>query len=132
MAATGATVAFTANSIGECLLYTLNAEVAMYDSTVMGDDWRTYHVDATLVGSWSGSGECYLDYDDTKQKAMIDDIMAASPASATKAMVYGVYDEKLFYGLIMMTNLTITADNGSLVTVTFNFTGTGHIRPRWD
>jgi hypothetical protein len=132
VAATGATVAFTANTVGECKLHSLTAELELLDSTVMGDEWRTFHATATLAASWSGSGECYLDYDDVPQKAMIDDIAASSPTGSTRATVFAVGADKLFYGSILMSGFTITHDNGALVTVQFNFTGAGSVRPEWN
>jgi hypothetical protein len=131
-AATGATVAFTANSIGEVTLHELTAQVQLLESSVMGDSWQTFHATSSLMASWSGRGECYLDYDDSKQANLIDDIATATPTGSTRATVFAAGAGKLFYGLIMMSDFSITDDNGSLVTVSFNFTGSGSIRARWD
>jgi hypothetical protein len=47
------------------------------------------------------------------------------------AILAAVADDKQFYGECRMSNIEITAQEGELVTITFDYTGVGVIRPNW-
>jgi hypothetical protein len=118
--------------VGEVRAFNFSADVQLLESSVMGDDWVTYHATATLMASWNGGGECLLDYDDTGQAEVIDAVLAGTPAPSLDAVLFGTADEDLWYAQGVVSNFSITGEAGSIFTATFSFTGTGSIRPRWD
>lgn len=53
------------------------------------------------------------------------------PQAPTVAMLFAVATGKQFYGYAKLSNLSIAAQKGELVTVSFDFVGTGALRPNW-
>jgi len=125
----GKDVTFDSNAAGEVKLFNFTAEVEVIADTAMGDKFRTVKGG---VASWSGTGEMHLDYDDTQQAVLIDSIANATPAPSQDAILFGTADEKLWYAQCLLSDFAITQTMGDIVSVTFNFTGTGSLRPRWD
>lgn len=53
------------------------------------------------------------------------------PQVPAVAILAAVGDDKQFYGECRMSNVEITAQEGELVTITFDYTGVGVLRPNW-
>lgn len=121
-------VTFGGSSIGELKSWSLNADVEMLDDTAMGDDWRTVKGG---LGSWSGTATAHLDYDDTAQAAAIVDILASSPSGDSVALVFLAASGKTFGGNALVSNVSMTADLGNVIEVSFTFTGNGALTPTW-
>lgn len=117
--APGTAVSFTVNSIAQARMWNLRGQETPYDSTVMGNTSRHRMPGVT---TFTGQGEAYLDYADLKQKALLDRIVSASPATAADVgILFRVASKKQFYGNALLSNLTITTPLQGLVTVTFDF-----------
>jgi len=76
--AANASLTVQSNSMANVVLWDLTAEPEILDNSVMGDAWRTYYSDATLVASWSGRGEAYLDMTDREQARFIESMSPAN------------------------------------------------------
>jgi hypothetical protein len=116
-------VRFNANVVGEIKDWSMNATIEELDDTVMGDSW------ATVVGGiskWTGSASAQLDYGDTLgQKAIIDKLLIATPASSSTALELRVSATKYFSGSALLSGINISSGLGAIVMVSFNFTGNG-------
>ena len=127
--ASGATLTFDSNAVGEVRLWNINAEVEFAEDTAMGDKWETR---VAGMAKWSGSAECMLDYDDARQAELIDLIAAVTPTPDVNAVIFGTQDEDMWYAQAVLSNFAITEDKGDVVSVTFTFAGQGDMLPRWD
>jgi hypothetical protein len=122
-------VRFSANVVGEVKDWQMTASIEELDDTVMGDSW------ATVVGGisrWTGTATAQLDYGDTLgQKAIIDKLLIATPASGSTALELRVSTTKFFSGNALLSGVNISSGLGQIVMVTFNFTGNGALTPTW-
>lgn len=131
-AADNSVVTFAANAVVEAKAHTLSVTQQVLDTTKFQDKWRT--VKGGLA-QWIGTGGASLDYNDPRQKALIDAIVAATPNLTLNGALFGIQLAttllKQMYGGVVFSGFTITNDKGALVEVTFNFEGTGVILPNW-
>lgn len=122
-------IRFAANVVAEIKEWALNATIEELDDSVMGDNW------ATVVGGisrWTGSGTAQLDYGDTTgQKAIIDKLLIATPASSSTALELRISATKFFTGNALVSGVSVNAGLGQIVMVSFNFTGNGQLTPTW-
>ena len=124
----------TTNLVGEVLLHSIDVEQALVDDAVMGEYWET----PRKVGpaKWSGTGECYLDYDDGPQAELIDRLATATPSTAIEGILFGVATTasplKFFYGSAILGGFSVSQPKDGLVTVSFSFRGSGAIQVQWD
>lgn len=84
----------------------------------MGDAFTTSE---TLMRSWSGSVECYLDPADATQTALTvgsSVALALYPHSTAEGATY-------YSGNAVITGRPISASKGDFVSITFNFEGQG-------
>lgn len=84
----------------------------------MGD---THTTSETLMSSWSGSVECYLDPADTTQTALTvgsSVTLSLYPHATAPGAVF-------FTGTAVITGRPISAQKGDFVSITFNFEGQG-------
>lgn len=79
------------------------------------------------LAGWTGSAEALFDYDDTRQKALVDEIAVASPDGTRAALLFGLQDgaTRDFYGGAVLTNFAVVAPGEDLVAVTFDFQSDG-------
>lgn len=130
--ADNAVVTFTSSSVVEAKAHTLNATQEVLDTTKFQDKWRT--VKGGLA-QWVGTGTAHLDKGDPKQSAIIDAIVAATPGFALNGVLFGLQlistTVKQFYGGVVVSGMSVTAERGAIVEVTFNFEGTGEVLPNW-
>jgi len=122
-----AAVDFDSNSIAQITQWTAEIAREVLDKTVMGSTG----IEKTLdIPDWRGRATALLDYGDTQQGALIDEIITGD-AVAEFALTLGVIAGRQFWGDIVAQGFTITGQRGQLFTVEFNFEGTGAIAVNW-
>ena len=110
-------------AVGNELEFTLDFNLDLDETSVKGTDWKTW-----LAGQseWGGSMNYHLDPSNTEQKALIDNIVAATPGTVLTDVVFRLEDDgDYFSGDIIITSLSIPAGVGGKVTGSFNFKGNG-------
>ena len=108
-----------ANEIEFNIEFTLDLD----EISAKGDDWKKW-----LAGQseWGGSMNYNLDPANTEQKALIDNIVAATPGTVLTDVVFQLEDSgDYFSGDIIISSLSIPAGVGGKVTGSFNFKGNG-------
>lgn len=84
----------------------------------MGEGWTTSE---TLMQSWSGNVECYLDPEDAGQDALIPGAIVA-----IEFYPHGTADGDTYYsGNAIISGRPISSPKGDFVSITFNFEGQG-------
>lgn len=123
-------VNLVSNSVGEAKLWNVQSSQEMLDDSAMGDKWKTF---VGGLAEWSGQGECWLDYGDTKQKALIDLIVAATPATTINGVLFGTLSGlKQWYGGAVLSGFSITGmELGAIAQARFDFQGSGTLLPNW-
>ena len=133
--ANNSTVLFSSNSTGEITAWDLTADMVMLDDTVKGDTHKTFKGG---VVQWSGTASGLLDYLDTQQAALIDEIATGTPDGTVAALMFQVEtsdtSHKTWYGAVELSNFVTTSPAGDtgIVPVTFNFQGSGQVLPDWN
>ena len=128
--ASNATIAFQSHSVAELGAWDLNTAIDIIEDTVKGDKHKTYKGG---LASFSGNGSAFLDYGDTEQASLIDEIAAGTPDGTLGALMFRVAEGKFIYGAAVLSNFAVTSPEGSaLVTVTFNFQGSGQPFVDWN
>jgi len=101
----------------------ISAELDLDEITSQGDDWKT-HV-AGCAG-WSGKVDCIFDPSNTEQKALMDNIVAATPGTKLTDIEFNLEDSgDYFSGNLFITSFPVTTSVGGKVTCSFNFVGDG-------
>lgn len=101
----------------------ITAEIDMADISSQGDSWKT-----ALPGmaGWSGKIDCHLDPSNTEQKALLDNLIAATPGTKLTDMNFNLEDTGDYLsGNIYLTSIPIATSVGAVVSVSFNFQGDG-------
>ena len=125
----GAAVSFTSNSVAEINAWDLTAELEIIDDTVKGDGHRTFRGG---LAKWTGSATALLDYLDTEQASLIDEIASGSPDGTIAGLMFQVASGKTWHGAAELTDCAVSSPEGSaLVTVSFDFQGSGPVAPDW-
>jgi hypothetical protein len=123
-------VTFTSNVIVQMKGWDYDTNVEMLDATYVGLAWRNF---VGGVAGWKMKGSALLDYGDLRQKAIIDELIAAVPAPAVNCVVLGVNQTgpKQWFSAAVAQNLAIKSQTGALVTVEFDLTGSGALATNW-
>lgn len=122
-------VTFAAAVVGEIKSWSINASAEMLEDTAMGDKWKTF---VGGIAEWSGQATANLDYGDTNgQKAMVDKIAVATPASTGAALEFLVNTGKKYTGTALVSGFQITQQIGEIVQVQFDFQGSGALAVTW-
>lgn len=125
-------VTFASSAVVEAKAHTLQATQEVLEVTKFQDRWRGVKGGAA---SWVGTGTAYLDKGDPRQAAIIDALVATTPGFVLNGVLFGLEllssTVKQFYGGVIVSGLSISADRGAIVEVTFSFEGTGTILPNW-
>ena len=126
-AADNAAVVFTNNSVSEIRDWQMTVEQEVIDDTVKSDTHRTFK--GGLV-KWSGTAKAYLDYDDTEQAALIDEIATGTPDGTLACILFSAQSDadefKSLYGAAELSQFRVMSNEGSgVVEVEFSFQGTG-------
>ncbi|SEH51401.1 hypothetical protein SAMN05216228_100218 [Rhizobium tibeticum] len=108
-----------ANAVAAVQKWSINQNVEVADTTVMGDAWQTH-----LVGipGWSGSVEALYDpADATGQVALV----VGASVSLGLYSDGDVATKKYFNGTATVTSVPVETDMKGPVKITFNFQGNG-------
>ncbi|MBP7001716.1 hypothetical protein [Amaricoccus sp.] len=107
-----------ANTVAAVQSWSLDIQTETVKGWGMGEAWTTSE---TLMQSWSGNVECYLDPEDEGQAALIPGAIVAIefyPHSTAEGATY-------YSGNAIISGRPISAPKGDFVTITFNFEGQG-------
>ncbi len=110
-------------AVGNEIEFSLDANLDLDETSAKGDHWKTW-----LAGQseWGGTMNYNLDPSNTEQKALIDNIITATPGTVLDDVVFRLEDDGDFFsGDIIITSLSIPAGVGGKVTGSFNFKGNG-------
>ena len=117
------------NAVANIRSWSLNVETQELDITKFGQVWETKEVG---IGRWSGTLVAQFDYGDTSgQKALVDKLVATTPAATSQALVFQVATSKTLSGSAFLTALSIPQELNGIVEITFSFVGTGALTPSW-
>jgi len=103
--------------------YTWNATCAFADSSAQGDDWTK---STAGQGSWSGSFNGSFVAGNTQQKALMDNIVTATPGVLLTDMKFLLdVSTNAFTGDIYIDSMNVTASKDDTCKVSWNFHGNG-------
>lgn len=109
--------------------WSLNASLEELDTTSMGDAWKSV---VGGVGSWSGQASAKIDAGVAAQSTLLNSLLAATPLGTTAALVFNVTGStKKFSGSALLKGIQVPQQMGSIVKVTFDFTGSGALTYSW-
>jgi predicted secreted protein len=122
-------VTFATNTVAELKGWSINTSIEILDPTVQGDKWRKA---VGGLASWTGAAQGNVDYGDTNgQKAIVDKLIAATPASTAFASEFLIGTTKKITGNIVVTTIAIASQMGEIATIQFTFTGNGAPTMSW-
>jgi hypothetical protein len=127
-AADNAVVSFASSSVGEAKAHSLNATIEVLETTKFQDKWRTIKGGRA---QWTGTATCWLDKADLKQSELITAIVASTPGFTLNGVLFGIVTSKQFYGGVIASGFSVTADKGAIIEAQFTFEGTGAILPNF-
>lgn len=101
----------------------ITANIDMADITAQGDSWKTQ---LPGIASWNGSFEMQFIPGNTEQKALLDNLIAASPGTKLTDVKF-VQDAQAnqFTGNIYLTSISVNAPLTDVVKMTVSFVGDG-------
>lgn len=97
---------------------TVNAGTA--ETSAIGEAWKKF-IQASR--DWSGSFSGTLDYDDTAQKQIIDDLLSNTDTTYTVELKTNT--NLTLTGSVIFSSVSITGSHGDKIAVSINFQGTG-------
>ncbi len=100
----------------------------MIDDTVKRDTHRTFKGG---LHTFTGSAAAWLDYLDTKQAALIDEIASGSPDGTIASLILEVAPARFFYGGVVLRHFVSASPENGVVPVGFTFQGTGQLLLSW-
>jgi len=103
--------------------WTANFNVDLDEVTAQGANWKSW-----LPGcaEWDGTMEYMFDPSNTQQKALMDNIINATPGTKLTDITFLMEDSgDYFSGDIFVTSFPVTANLGGKVTCSFSFKGDG-------
>lgn len=115
----GGSVKHGTNTIAELDEWTLNITTDTEESTAFGDQWHEF--EPTLRG-WTGSASGRLDITDTNGQVAIQTVQLGSVAAVP---VRFYVDGTHYYSGNAIVNSTITDTEAGLITLSYDFQGTG-------
>jgi len=128
--ADNSTVTFTNNTTAELTAWGMDASLEVIDTTKKGDTHRLFKGG---IATWSGTATALLDYLDTEQASLIDEIATGSPDGTIAALMFEIESGKQWYGSVELSNFVVNSPEGSsLVDVAFTFQGSGAVLPDWN
>lgn len=103
--------------------WSINVNLDMADISSQGDSWKT---GLPGLAGWNGSMTFHFVAGNTEQKALMDNIIAATPGTKLTDIIF-LLDASTngFTGNIYLTSFAITAAMGDVVNCSFNFAGDG-------
>ena len=112
----GVAVAFTTG-------WTSTFNVDLDEVTAQGANWKSW-----LAGcaEWDGTIECMFDPSNPQQKALMDNIINATPGAQLADIEFQMEDSgDYFSGNLILTSFPVTANLSGKVTCSFSFKGNG-------
>lgn len=110
-------------AIGNEIEYNIEFSVDLDDISAKGADWKKW---LAGQGEWGGSMNFNLDPSNTEQKALIDNIVTATPGTVLTDVEFRLEDSgDYFSGDIIVTNFPVSAPVAGKVTGNFTFKGDG-------
>ena len=99
------------------------ATVNLDDISAQGAHWKSW---LPGMGEWGGTISVLFDPSNTEQKALMDNIVAATPGTKLSDVKIELEDsDDYLSGDIFITNFPISASIGGKVTCSFGFKGDG-------
>lgn len=123
-----AALSFTANSVSQVQEWEFTVSRDPLEYTSLGDVWRKF-VGGEAV--FRGSARVVYDYGDTKQSQLVARLVTATPDVASYGLVFRVSTSKQHYGTAILTNFSIEARTGQLITAALEFQGDGSLLTNW-
>lgn len=103
--------------------FSVSVSLEMADKTAQGDSWKSA---LPGVASWNGTMNMYFVAGNTEQKAMMDNIINATPGTKlTDVKLLLDADTNAFTGDIYITGFSSTVAMGDVVKCSFPFQGDG-------
>lgn len=116
-------VAKNSVEVGNEIEFTIDANLDMDEISPKGVDWKTWLPGMT---EWGGNMNYNFDPTNTEQKALMDNIVAATPGTLLTDLVFRLEDSGDFFsGDLYVTGLNISAGVGGKVAGGFPFKGNG-------
>lgn len=108
------------NKIGYIDNFSINVNQATLEVSQIGDQWKQFIVGPS---DWSGSISGTLDYGDTAQKEVVDNLL--TPDGEAFTCEFKVGPALILTGDVHFSSGGITGSHGDKVAISFNFQGTG-------
>ena len=108
------------NKVGYIDNFSLNVNLGSAETSQIGKQWRDY---IATCSDWSGSLSGTLDYADTAQKEVVDELLTPSDTALTGEFKVG--PALTLTGNFFITSISITGSFADKVAVSINFQGTG-------
>lgn len=123
-------VTFAAGAVGEVTDWGITTAQEVLETTKMGDAWRGF---VGGVAQWTGQASANLDYSNANQKAIVDKMVTATPASTTTAIEFitSSTGPKKFTGNVLVQQLSLTQALGAVAKIQFSFQGSGALVVNW-
>lgn len=103
--------------------WNINVTVDMADTSRQGQSWKE---GIPGMGSWSGSANFHFVAGNTEQKALMDNIVTATPGTKLTDVKWLLESAtSAFTGDIYLTSMAVTTSVGDKVNCSFNFQGDG-------
>ena len=108
------------NKVGYIDNFSINVNLGSAETSQIGKQWRDY---IATCSDWSGSLSGTLDYADTAQKAIIDELL--TPTDVAMTGEFKVSATLTLTGSFFITSVSITGAFADKIAVSINFQGTG-------
>ena len=108
------------NKVGYIDNFSINVNLGSAETSQIGKQWRDY---IATCSDWSGSLSGTLDYADTAQKEVVDELLTPSDTALTGEFKVG--PALTLTGNFFITSISITGSFADKVAVSINFQGTG-------
>jgi hypothetical protein len=103
--------------------WSINASIDLSDASRQGQAWKENVVGQ---GGWNGSMTFHFVAGNTEQKALLDNIITASPGTKITDLKFMLEDTgDYFSGNIFLNGFATSASVGDTVNCSFDFTGDG-------
>jgi len=106
--------------------WTLNVSAELAEALRQGQSWKEH---VAGYGSWDGSFKGHLVLGNTQQKAILDNIITATPGTklTTSTAIEFLCEDSgdYFTGDCFVTSVSVDANVGGVVSFTVNITGNG-------
>ena len=122
MAGKNGEIKISENKVGYIDNFSLNVNLGSAETSQIGKQWRDY---IATCSDWSGSLSGTLDYADTAQKEVVDELLTPSDTALTGEFKVG--PALTVTGNFFITSVSITGSFADKVAVSINFQGTGEL-----